>query len=89
MFYAIGHMSRFLAAGSRRLWHKLINSRYDYPIEAAVYLTADERHLVIVICNTNRHDVKVRIVVDKRLVRDIRIRAESFNTAIFRWTAKN
>lgn len=87
MFYAIGHFSRFIEPGSRRLDFRLANARYDYPFEAVGFYTP-KKYIVIVVLNANSCPVQFKIIVDRKLVRMVQIRANSFNTIVFKWNAE-
>lgn len=84
MFYAIGHFSRFVEPDSRRLDFRLANAKYDYPFEAVGFYTPKE-YVVIVVLNANHYPVQFKIIVDKQLVRVVKIRADSFTTIVFKW----
>lgn len=84
MFYAIGHFSRFVEPDSRRLDFRLANAKYDYPFEAVGFYTP-KAYIVIVVLNANRYPVHFKIIVDKQLVRVVKIRADSFTTIVFKW----
>lgn len=88
MFYAIGHFSAFVAPNSTRLDHRLANARFDYPLDAVAFLTADQEHVAIVALNANKHPVPFKIVVDRQLVRVVTLRADSYNTILFRWKSR-
>lgn len=87
MFYALGHFSRFVEPNSYRLEHILAYARYDYPLEAVAFYTPTD-YVVIVALNANKQPIPFRIIVDKRLVRVVRLRAQSFNTIVFKWKKK-
>lgn len=84
MFYAIGHFSRFVRPGSTRLDYRIANARFDYPLEAVAFHDPDD-HIVIVVLNANKHQTPFKIIVDKQVIKIVTLRAESFNTIIFRW----
>lgn len=88
MFYAIGHFSRFIEPDSYRLDHRIAYAKYDYPLEAAAFMTPKER-IVIVVLNANRHRVPFRIIVDRKVVRVLNLREDSFSTIIFNWKGGN
>lgn len=87
MFYALGHFSRFVEPNSTRLDHRLANARYDYPLEAVGFLTPSN-YIVIVALNANKHPVSFKIIVDRKLVKVVTLREESFNSIVFRWKPK-
>lgn len=84
MFYAIGHFSKFVERNSTRLDHRLAYARYDYPLEAVGFRTPND-YIVIVALNANHYRVPFKIIVDRKLVRIVTLRADSFNTIIFKW----
>lgn len=84
MFYAMGHFSKFVERNSTRLDHRIANARYDYPLEAVGFKTPKD-YIVIVALNANKHKVPFKIIVDRKHVRTVTLRADSFNTLIFKW----
>lgn len=84
MFYAMGHFSRFVKPGSTRLDYRIANARFAYPLEA-VGFHSEDNYITIVALNANRHPVPFKIIVDRQLVRVVTLRAESFNTIVFKW----
>lgn len=88
MFYAMGHFSRFVAPNSTRLDHRLANARFDYPFEAVAFHN-QRGYIIVVALNANRHQVPLRIVVDKQPVRVVPLRSNSFNTIVFKWKGKS
>lgn len=87
MFYAIGHFSRFVEPDSVRLDSRLANARYDYPLEAVAFQSPNN-FITIVALNANKHAVPFRVIVDRKLVRVITLRADSFNTIVFKWKSQ-
>lgn len=86
-FYAMGHFSKFVEPNSVRLDYRIANARYDYPLEAVAFLTP-KNYIVIVAMNSNRHQVPFKVIVDRQVVRIVNLRAESFNTLVFKWKPK-
>lgn len=84
MFYALGHFSRFVEPNSMRLDYIIANAKFDYPVEAVAFHTPNE-YIVIVALNSNKYSVPFKIIVDKQLIRILTLRADSFNTIIFKW----
>lgn len=87
MFYAIGHFSKFVERNSSRLDYRLAYARYDYPLEAVGFRTPND-YIVIVVLNANKYPIPFKIIVDRKLVRVVPLRADSFNTIIFKWKTK-
>lgn len=84
MFYAIGHFSKFVQSNSTRLDHRISYARYDYPVEAVGFKTQND-YIVIVALNANKHKIPFKIIADRKHVRTVTLRADSFNTMIFKW----
>lgn len=84
MFYAIGHFSHFIEPGSKRLDFRLANANYDQPFEAVGFHTP-KGYIVIVVLNANQYPIQFKVIVDRRLIRVVQIRPNSFNTIVFKW----
>lgn len=65
MFYAIGHFSRYIPAGSVKVAHEIMNDKYDYHFETVTFLVPPNRQLVTVVLNDNPYHVEMRIVAFK------------------------
>lgn len=87
MFYALGHFSRFVERNSTRLDYRIANAQYDYPFEVVAFHDP-KGYIVIVALNANHHPVPLRVIVGKQLIRVVTLRADSFNTIIFKWKSK-
>lgn len=83
MFYALGHFSRFVEPDSVRLEHRLANARFDYPLECVAFLTP-QGYVVVVALNANRTPVPLRLIVNRRPIRLVTLKANSFNTIVFK-----
>lgn len=82
-FYALGHLSHFVEPGSVRLEQRFAFARFDYPLESVAFLTP-KNYVVIVVLNANYGSIPMKIIVNRRLIRVVTLKGQSFNTIIFK-----
>lgn len=83
MFYAIGHLSRYIKPGSIRVKMDFFSAPHMYANQYAAFITPDN-YLVVVISNNNVHPMPVNIGINTRTKVEAMLDTKSFNTFIFR-----
>lgn len=83
MYYAIGHFSRHVIPGSRRLEARVETSPNMFAAHYSAFRTPDN-HVVSVVLNDNEHLLPFRVVVDGTIVSQINIKPKSLNTIVIK-----
>jgi len=83
MFYAIGHLSRYVKPGSVRVKMNFYSAPIMYAEQHIAFITPDN-YLVVFIMNANINPMPVNIGIDTRTKVDVLLDTKSFNTFIFR-----
>lgn len=83
MFYAVGHLSRYVRPGSIRVKIDFYSSPHMYAAQHIAFITPDN-YLVTFIMNNNIGPMPVNIGVDTRTKVETLLDTKSFNTFIFR-----
>lgn len=83
MFYAIGHLSRYVKPGSVRVKVNFYSSPHMYATQHIGFITPDN-YLVVVILNNNIGPMPLNIGIGTRTKVEQLLPTKSFNTFIFR-----
>lgn len=83
MFYAIGHLSRYVKSGSIRVKIVFLSSAHMFAHQYIAFITPDN-YLVVFISNNNIGPMPVSIGINKRTKVETLLDTKSFNTFIFR-----
>lgn len=83
MFYAIGHLSRYVKPGSVRVKINFLSSAHMFANQYIAFITPDN-YLVVFIMNNNIGPMPVSIGINKRTKVESLLATKSFNTFIFR-----
>lgn len=83
MFYAIGHLSRYIKPGSIRVKINFYSSPHMYASQYTAFVTPDN-YLVVVVLNNNIGPMPVNIGINTRTKVESLLDTKSFNTFIFR-----
>lgn len=83
MFYAIGHLSRYVKPGSIRVKMDFFSAPHMYANQYAAFITPDN-YLAVVVANNNVHPMPVNIGINTRTKVEAMLDTKSFNTFIFR-----
>lgn len=83
MFYAIGHLSRYVRPGSIRVKIDFFSSAHMFSKQQIAFVTP-ENYLVVFIMNNNIGPMPVNIGINKRTKVEALLDTKSFNTFIFR-----
>lgn len=83
MFYAIGHLSRYVKPGSIRVKITFSSSAHMFASQYIAFITPDN-YLVVFVSNNNIGPMPVNIGFDKRTKVESLLATKSFNTFIMR-----
>lgn len=83
MFYAIGHLSRYVKPGSIRVKSTILSSAQMYAHQQIAFITPDN-FLVVFVSNDNIGPMPISIGINKRTKVERLLDTKSFNTFIFR-----
>lgn len=83
MFYAIGHLSRYVKPGSTRVKIDFHSSPHMYASQYAAFLTP-QNYLVVFVANNNIGPMPVNIGINTRTKTEALLDTKSFNTFLFR-----
>lgn len=83
MFYAIGHLSRYVKPGSVRVKIDFYSSAHMYASQYIAFITPDN-YLVVFVSNNNIGPMPVNIGIDTRTKVETILETKSFNTLLFR-----
>lgn len=83
MFYAIGHLSRYVRPGSIRVKIDFLNTANMFNRQYIAFVTPDN-YLVVFLANNNIGPMPVNIAINKRTKVVTLLDTKSFNTFIFR-----
>lgn len=83
MFYAIGHLSRFVRPGSIRVKSTFHSSAHMYARQHIAFITPDN-HLVVVVVNNNIGPMPVTIAINTRTKIESLLDTKSINTFLFK-----
>lgn len=83
MFYAIGHLSRYVKPGSIRVKINFYSSAHMHAAQYIAFITPDN-YLVVFVMNNNIGPMPVNIGIDTRTKVEALLNTKSFNTFIFR-----
>lgn len=82
MFYAIGHLSRYVKPGSVRVKIDFYSSAHMFANQYIAFITPDN-YLIVYVSNNNIGPMPVRIGFDTRTKVETMLETKSFNTFIF------
>lgn len=83
MFYAIGHLSRYIKPGSIRVKSNFYSSPHMYASQYTAFVTPDN-YLIVVVLNNNIGPMPINIGINTRTKVESLLDTKSFNTFIFR-----
>lgn len=83
MFYAIGHLSRYVKPGSIRVKVMFYSSAHMYASQYIAFITP-ENYLVVFVSNNNIGPMPINIGIDTRTKVEVLLDTKSFNTFIFK-----
>lgn len=83
MFYAIGHLSRYVKPGSVRVKCTLYSAPLAYLTQQIAFITPDN-YLVIFIANNNIEPMAIEIGYDTRTKAQVLLETKSFNTFVMK-----
>lgn len=83
MFYAIGHLSRYVKPGSIRVKNYFLVAPFLFEYQSIAFVTPDN-YLIVFIMNNNIGPMPVNIGIDKVRKVSVLLDTKSFNTFIFR-----
>lgn len=80
MFYVLGHFSRYIPAGSKKVESSITNNKFDYRLETVTFKLAT-KELVTVVLNNNPYPIEMYINQTLQAHR-VEIASESITTII-------
>lgn len=83
VFYAIGHLSRYVKPGSIRVKINFISSAHMFAHQYIAFVTPDN-YLIVLVMNNNIGPMPINIGIDKNTKVEALLATKSFNTFIFR-----
>lgn len=83
MFYAIGHLSRYVRPGSVRTKIDFFSSAHMFASQHIAFITP-ENYVVVFVMNNNIGPMPINIGINKRTKVEALLDTKSFNTFIFR-----
>lgn len=83
MFYAIGHLSRYVRPGSVRVKMDFFSSAHMFARQHIAFITP-ENYLVVFVMNNNIGPMPINIGINKRTKVESLLDTKSFNTFIFK-----
>jgi len=81
MFYAIGHFSRLIKPGSRRLAVEVYTQPNMFAAHYAAFATP-QNQIVAIVLNDNEHLLPFRLAVDGKILSQVNLEPKSFNTIV-------
>lgn len=83
MFYAIGHLSRYVKPGSVRVKINFYFGAHMFANQYIAFMTPDN-YLVVFVANNNIGPMAVNVGIDTITKAQVLLETKSFNTFIFR-----
>lgn len=83
MFYAIGHLSRYVKPGSVRVKVDFYSSAHMFASQYIAFVTPDN-YLVVFVMNNNIGPMPINVGINTRTKVEVLLDTKSFNTFIFK-----
>lgn len=81
LYYAMGHFSRFVVPGSRRVQFDISSSPNMFAAHYLAFITP-QNYITVIVLNDNEHLLPFRVAIDGKVLARVSLQPKSFNTLI-------